>query len=86
MPTLALGKRDPFGEWVRAIKGEGPEPGANFEYAARLSEVAQLGVIAQRFGGKITWDPIKGEIVNRPKLNRYIKESVRKGWEYGEAL
>jgi hypothetical protein len=33
---------------------------ANFHYAAPMSEVALLGVLAQRFGGRIEWDPIRG--------------------------
>ena len=52
----------PHGEWVRAVKGDGPEPGSNFEYSARMTEVVLLGVIAQRFGGKIEYDPKKGKI------------------------
>jgi hypothetical protein len=33
---------------------------ANFHYAAPMSEVALLGVLAQRFGSRIEWDPIRG--------------------------
>jgi predicted dehydrogenase len=75
-----------FGEWTSAIKGDGPQPGSNFDYAARLTEVALLGVLAQRFGGRIEWDAKNGTITNRPDLNRYLKEPVRKGWEYGDDL
>ena len=74
----------PHAEWVRAIKG-GPECGSNFDYAAPMSEVALLGVLAQRFGGRIEWDPVKG-ITNRPELNVFVKEPVRAGWEAGQDL
>jgi len=77
-------KGGPFKEWVQAIKG-GPECGSNFDYAAPMTEVALLGVLAQRFGGRIEWDPIKG-VTNRPELNAYVKEPVRAGWEAGEDL
>jgi len=73
----------PVNEWLRALKGEGPEPGSNFDYASRLTEMALLGALAQRVGGRIEWDPEKG-ITNRPELNAYLKEPVRKGWEYGD--
>ncbi len=76
----------PHVEWVRAIKGDGSEPGANFDYAAPMTEVALLGVLACRFGGRIEWDANKMEVTNRPELNAYVKEAVRPGWEYGESL
>jgi predicted dehydrogenase len=76
----------PYAEWVRAIKGEGPEPGSNFDYGARLTEVGCLGVLAARFGGRIEWDSKNMKATNRPELEEYIKEPVRKGWEYGENL
>ncbi|MBO9620723.1 MAG: Gfo/Idh/MocA family oxidoreductase [Niabella sp.] len=75
----------PHLEWANAIKG-GPEPGANFDYAAGLTEVSLLGVLAQRFGGRIEWDSKNMRITNRPELNLYVKEKVRSGWSYGEGL
>jgi predicted dehydrogenase len=79
-------KGGPHKEWIRAIKGEGPECGSNFDYAAPMSEVALLGVLAQRFGGRIEWDSKKMQITNRPELNVFVKEPVRAGWEAGEDL
>ena len=79
-------QRGPFGEWAAAIKGDIKECGSNFDYAAPMTEVALIGVIAQRFGGRIEWDAKKGEITNRPELNAFVKEPVRAGWEYGEDL
>lgn len=76
----------PFREWLRAIKGEGPEPGSNFDYAANLTEIVLLGVLAQRFKVRIEWDAEKGEISNHPELNAFIKEPARDGWRYGESL
>ncbi len=78
-------KGGPFREWVNAIKG-GPEPGSNFDYAAPMSEVALLGVLAQRFGGRIEWDSANMKITNRPELNDYVKEPIREGWQAGESL
>ena len=76
----------PFREWLRAIKGEGPEPGSNFTYGAKLTEIILLGVLAQRFNTRIEWDAKAGRITNHPELNAFVKEPVREGWQYGEAL
>lgn len=75
----------PFIEWIKAIKGEGPEPGANFDFASPFTVTMLLGVLVARFGGRIEWDPVKG-ITNRPELNVYFKEPAREGWTYGEDL
>jgi Oxidoreductase family, C-terminal alpha/beta domain len=82
-PRVAGGS---FREWLRAIKGEGPEPGSNFSYAAKLTEIILLGVLAQRFNTRIEWDSKTGQIANQPELNAYVKEPVREGWSYGEDL
>ncbi len=83
IPRVAGG---PFREWLRAIKGEGPEPGSNFDYAAKLTEIILLGVLAQRFNTRIEWDAKAGRITNHPELNAFVRESAREGWKYGEDL
>jgi predicted dehydrogenase len=83
IPRVAGG---PFREWLRAIKGDGPEPGSNFTYAARLTEIILLGVLAQRFNTRIEWDAKAGRITNHPELNAFVKEPARDGWQYGEDL
>jgi predicted dehydrogenase len=76
----------PIEEFVRAVKGEGPTPGSNFDYAAPMTEVMLLGIIAAQHGGKLEWDAKNMKFTNRPELNVYLKDPVRKGWEYGEDL
>jgi predicted dehydrogenase len=83
VPRVAGG---PFREWISAIKQAGPEPGSNFAYAARLTEIILLGVLAQRFHTRIEWDARAGRITNHPELNAFVKEPVRAGWAYGESL
>jgi hypothetical protein len=85
-PRLKKDIKGPFQEWIAAIKGEIDACGSNFDYAAPLTEVSLIGVIAQRFGGKIEWDSKNMKITNRPELNEYVREPVRKGWEYGQDL
>jgi predicted dehydrogenase len=82
-PRVAGG---PVEEFIRASKDEGPEPGANFDYASPFTETTLLGVMAMRFGGRIEWDAEKMEVTNRPELNAFVKEPVREGWSYGEDL
>jgi predicted dehydrogenase len=76
----------PFREWLNAIKGTSPEPGSNFTYASKLTEISLLGVLAQRFNTRIEWDAKAGRITNHPELNAFVKEPVRQGWEAGEDL
>lgn len=84
--TIKRVEGGPFREWIRAIKGTGPEPGSNFSYSSRLTEIILLGVLAQRFNTRIEWDAKNARITNHPELNVFVKEPVRKGWEYGESL
>lgn len=82
-PRVAGG---PIRELINVVKGDLKEAGANFDYAAPFTEVMLLGLLASQHGGKIEWDAANMRITNRPELNVYLKEPVRKGWEYGESL
>lgn len=73
----------PVQEWIDAIKNNFL-PGSHFGYAAELTEMALIGVLAQRFASKIEYDADKMKITNRPDIDAYIKEPVREGWSYGE--
>ncbi|MEM7262335.1 MAG: Gfo/Idh/MocA family oxidoreductase [Planctomycetota bacterium] len=84
--TIPRVEGGPFREWIRACKGEGPEPGSNFSYSSVLTEIILLGVLAQRFHTRIEWDAERGQITNQPELNAFIKEPVREGWQFGESL
>ena len=81
-----VGKGGPIAEWFRAIKGEGPTPGSNFDYAVPLTEVVLLGAIAQRTGKTVEWDAENMTVKGQPELDSLIKEPLRKGWAYGENL
>ena len=84
--TIPRVKGGPVAEWLRAIKGDGPMPGSNFEYSARLTEMALLGVLAQRFNTRIEYDTVNMKVTNHPDFDVHIKEPVRKGWNYGDEL
>lgn len=70
----------PIKEWIDAIRG-GPTPGANFEYAARLTEVVELGNLAIRLGRPIHWDSEKLAVIGVPAADKLIKRAYRPGWE-----
>lgn len=76
----------PQQEFLRAVKGEGPMPGSNFDYSARLTEMAAIGVLAQRLNTRIEYDAKNVKVTNHSGMEKYIKEPVRKGWSYGENL
>jgi hypothetical protein len=68
-------------EWCDAIRGDIKECGSSFKYASQITEVALLGALAQRVGGKIEWDAKNMRAKNRPELDALLKEPERKGWE-----
>lgn len=75
-------KEGHYQEWTSAIRGDGPKPGSDFAYGAQLTELALIGVLAQRFGGRIEYDAKTMKITNRPELNSILNPPVRNGWEY----
>ena len=86
MTIPRVAEEDPQGEWVRAIKGDGPKNGSPFSYGADLTEMALVGVLAQRFATRIEYDADQMKVTNREDMDPHIKEPVREGWSYGEDL
>jgi predicted dehydrogenase len=84
--TIPRIKGGHYREWTDAIRGDGPLPGSNFDYGAELTEMALLGVLAVRFGGRIEYDAAQMKITNRPELNAYLRIPAREGWKFGESL
>ena len=77
-----IGDETPVQEWVDAIKGD-YLPGSNFDYAADLTEMALLGVMAIRFNTRLEYDSKNMKVTNRSDLDGYIKEPARAGFSYG---
>ena len=73
----------PVKEWTDAIHA-GTQPGANFEYASRLTEVVLLGNLAVRLGKPIEWDSKNLKVKGVPEADALIKRQYRKGWEFEE--
>lgn len=68
-------------EWLNACKG-GPAACADFEYSARLTEIALTGVLALRTGKRIVWDAKNMKAIGCPEADDIINgQPYRKGWE-----
>ncbi len=67
-------------DWLDGCKGQGT-PSANFQYAALLTEIGLLGLVAMRVGKKIHWDSKAMKCTNAPEADKYLKGNYRPGWE-----
>lgn len=65
--------------WLNAIRGEGGRPSSNFDYAAPLAEIVQLGSVAIRAGQSIEWDAQNMKPANAPDAERYVHPDLREG-------
>ena len=81
--TIPRVKGGPFQEWLRAIKEEGPLPGSNFDYSARLTEMSLVGVMAQRTNQDIEWDAAAMRVTNHANMENIIRQPARRGWDFG---
>ena len=72
-----------FADFLSACREGKTETAASFEYAARLTEFALLGNLAQHAGAgkKVEWSGPAMEVTNLPELNRWVKREYRKGWQ-----
>jgi len=65
--------------WANAAKGDGTAS-TPFGYAAQLTEVMLLGIVALRAGGKIHYDAASMRITNLPAANEFLRREYRDGW------
>ena len=65
--------------WIAAAKGT-TASSCPFEYAARLTEVMLLGVVALRAGKKIEYDGAAMRVTNVPAANEFLQRTPRTGW------
>jgi predicted dehydrogenase len=65
--------------WVDAAKGK-VESSCPFEYAARLTEVMLLGVVALHAGKKIYYDGANMRVTNVLAANDFLRRNYRRGW------
>ena len=67
--------------WVQACKGQA-QASSPFAYAAALTEVMLLGIVALRAGQgrKILYDGANMRVTNAPEANQYLTREYRAGW------
>lgn len=81
LPKVPESPSDHFVNFVRACRGE-EETRSPFKVAGPLSQVLCLGVIAQRFSMRITFDRKTKQITNNKYANKMlVGDPPRKGWE-----
>lgn len=66
--------------WIDSIRGTQDGPTCPFSYAAQLTEVMLLGVVALNAGKKIQYDGENMRITNAPDANRFLTREYRQGW------
>jgi len=65
--------------WVNAAKGKA-EASCPFEYAAKLTEVMLLGIVALNAGKQISYDGAQMQVTNIASANAFLKRDYRTGW------
>ena len=65
--------------WVDAAKGK-TEASYPFDYAAHLTEVMLLGLVALRAGKKIYYDGANMRVTNNLAANDSLRRDYRQGW------
>jgi predicted dehydrogenase len=80
LPRIAGGINGHEMNWIRAIRGE-EKISCPFEYATRLNETMNLGVVALQADHVIEYDGAAGRVTNIADANQYLSRQYRQGWE-----
>ena len=70
-----------YRSWIAAAKG-GQQANSDFRIAGPFTEWVLLGVLAQRFPGKLEWDSAAMRVTNRNEANEYLRPAMRDGWQF----
>jgi len=65
--------------WAEAAKGKTP-PSCPFSYAAQLTEIMLLGIVALRAGKKIEYDAKNMRVTNVAAANEFLQREPKPGW------
>ncbi len=80
LPRVGGKNSNHYANFLLACKGE-EEARSPFAVSGELTQVFNLGVIAQRLGGRLKFDPKKRRITNDKVANALLDPAPRKGWE-----
>ncbi|AOS45639.1 putative oxidoreductase YvaA [Lacunisphaera limnophila] len=82
LPRITGGFSDHFQNFALACLGR-EETKSPFHISGPLSQVFILGVIAQRIGGRLEFDPVVKRFTNSDRANELlVQEAPRPGWEH----
>lgn len=80
LPRISGKNSNHYANFLLACKGE-EESRSPFSVSGELTQVFNLGVIAQRLGGTIKFNPKTKKITNNKAANALLDPAPRKGWE-----
>ena len=80
LPRITGKNSNHYANFLLACKGE-EESRSPFRVSGELTQVFNLGVIAQRLGGSINFNPKTRKITNNKAANALLDPAPRKGWE-----
>ncbi len=80
LPKFPQKNSNHYANFLLACKGE-EEARSHFAVSGLLTQVFNLGVLAQRFGGEIKFDSKTKQITNNKAANDLLDPTPRKGWE-----
>ncbi|MCP5537826.1 MAG: Gfo/Idh/MocA family oxidoreductase [Akkermansiaceae bacterium] len=80
LPKFPQRNSDHYANFLLAAKGE-EEARSPFAVSGVLTQVFNIGVLCQRFGGEIKFDREKKQITNNAAANALLDPAPRKGWE-----
>jgi predicted dehydrogenase len=80
LPRITEKNSNHYANFLLACKGE-EESRSPFAVSGVLTQVFNLGVLAQRFGGTLEFDSTKWKITNNAQAQELLDPTPRKGWE-----
>jgi predicted dehydrogenase len=80
LPEYSSRNSNHYANFLLACQGE-EESRSPFSVSGPLTQVFNLGVIAQRLGGEITFDRDREQITNNEEAQALMDPSPRAGWE-----
>jgi predicted dehydrogenase len=85
LPKFSHKNSNHYANFLLACKGE-ETARSPFSVSGPLTQVFNLGVLSQRFGGELDFDIHKKQITNNKEANALLDPAPRKGWEAFYAL
>jgi predicted dehydrogenase len=80
LPRISGKNSNHYANFLLACKGE-EKSRSPFRVSGELTQVFNLGVIAQRLGGTIKFNPKTRSVTNNKTANALLDPNPRKGWE-----